>query len=52
MPQYPQYSAKPEDDLDKLENMLITMLQYGFIHEDGLNEIDSLMRQLFGAAIR
>lgn len=50
IPQHPQYSAKPEDDLDKLEDMLVTMLQYGFIHEDGVNQIDSLMRELYGAS--
>jgi hypothetical protein len=52
MPQHPQYTNSPSRNLDKLFELLNQLIDFGFIHEDIFQNLDSIMTELYPTAAR
>ena len=47
MPQHIQLSSNPSEDLSRLDSLVLLLLDYGFFHEDNINELSYIMNALY-----
>ena len=47
MPQHPTFSSDPSDDFSRLDKLVLLLLDYGFLHEDNVNELSYVMNALY-----
>ena len=47
MPQYPSFSSDPSDDFSRLDKLVLLLFDYGFLHEDNVNELSYVMNALY-----
>jgi Cft2 family RNA processing exonuclease len=47
MPQHPIYYPSPQTNIEKLQELLMLLNDYGFAHEDKLNDIEYLMSRIY-----
>lgn len=47
MPQHAQFSSNPSEDFSRLDSLVLLLLDYGFLHEDNINELSYVMNALY-----
>ncbi len=52
MPQHPIYYPSPDTNMEKLQELLTLLNDYGYAHEDKLNDIEYLMSKVYAAENR
>jgi hypothetical protein len=52
MPQHPRYTNSPSRNLDKLYELLNQLVEFGILHEEIYNNIDSIMVDLYPTAFK
>lgn len=52
MPQHPQYANSPSRNLEKLFELLNKLVEFGIVHEEIYNSIDSIMADLYPTATK